>query len=78
MSRASGSDRAEPVELGHHERVALAAGRQRLAQTGTSTVGARQALVDVDALRAHAQPGQCIALGGEVLLVGRDARVADQ
>jgi hypothetical protein len=35
-------------------------------------------VVDVDALGRDAKLGQGVALGGEILLVGGDARVADQ
>ena len=68
----------EPVELGDHERVAGAAGGERFAQAGPVAVGAGQAVVDVDALGGYAERLQAVALGGEVLRVGGDARVADQ
>jgi hypothetical protein len=68
----------EPVELGHHQGVTLPAGRERLAQTGALAVGARQPVIDVDALGADSKPRQGIALGGQVLLVGGHAGVADE
>jgi len=67
----------EPVELGHHQRVAGAARRQRLAQPRAVPIGAGQTVVDVDAPGVHAEPLQGVALGGEVLRVGRDAGVAN-
>jgi hypothetical protein len=73
-----GQRAGEPVELGHDERVAGAAGGERLAQAGTVAVGAGEAVVDVDALGGHAQRFEAGPLGGEVLFVGGDARVADQ
>jgi len=47
--------------LGHHERVAGAAGGERLTQTGAVAVGAGQAMVDVDALGGHAERPQAVA-----------------
>jgi hypothetical protein len=35
-------------------------------------------VVDVDALGRHADYGEGVALGGEVLRLGGDARIADQ
>ncbi len=80
MSRASGvGQRAgEPVELGHDELVAGAAGGERFAEAGTGASRAAQAVVDVDAVGLNAEPGERVTLGGEVLLVGGDAGVADQ
>ena len=68
----------EAVELGDDERVTGAAGGQRLAQPGPVAVRAGEAVVDVDPLGRHAERLQGVALRGEVLLVGGDARVADQ
>lgn len=67
----------ESVELRHDERVAGPARGEGLTQTRTLAVGAGQAVVDVDALRGYAERLQAVALGGEVLLVGGDAGVAD-
>ncbi len=36
-----------------------------------------ESVVDVDALGSHAERLEAVALGGEVLLVGGDAGVAD-
>ncbi|SNR67925.1 hypothetical protein SAMN06272737_118120 [Blastococcus mobilis] len=44
-----GQRAGQPVELGHHQGVALVAGGQRLPQPGTLPVGAGQAVIDVDA-----------------------------
>ena len=41
----------EPVELCHNERVAAAAGGERLAQSGPVAIGTGQAVVDIDPLR---------------------------
>jgi len=46
-------------------------------QAGALAVGAGEAVVDVDALSRHAERLQTVALGGEVLLVGGNAGVAD-
>ena len=61
---------ARGVELGHDERVARAARGERLAQARPFAVGAREAVVDVDALGGDAEGLQAVALGGQVLLVG--------
>ena len=68
---------SEPVELRDNERVACAAGGERLAQARAVAVSAGQAVVDVHALRRYAERLQALALGGEVLRVGGDACVAD-
>jgi hypothetical protein len=44
----------EPVELCHNERVAAAAGGERLAQSGSVTIRTGQAVVDIDPLRVDA------------------------
>jgi hypothetical protein len=54
----------QPVELGDDEGVARTAGGQRLAQSGTSPVGAGQPVVDVDPIRLYPERGQGVALGG--------------
>ncbi len=76
--RAGVGQRArEPVELGDDERVARAACGEGLVQAGALAVGAGEAVVDVDALGLHAERLEPVALGGEILLVGGDAGVAD-
>ena len=53
-------------------------GRERFAQPGPGAGGAGEAVVDVDAFGRDAEPGERFTLGGEVLLVGGDPRVADE
>jgi hypothetical protein len=43
-----GQRAGQPVELGHHQGVALSAGGQRLPQTWALAVGASQVVVDVE------------------------------
>jgi hypothetical protein len=73
-----GQRSGEPVQFGHDQGVPGPAGRQRLPQPGTFPVGARQAVIDVDPLGLHAQLGQAVALGGQVLLLGGRSGVSDQ
>ena len=68
----------QSVELGHDERVARADGGKRLVKARTGPVGAGQTVIGVDAIGGHTQLRQRSLLGGEVLLVGRAAGVADQ
>jgi len=67
MSRASGTDRGQPVEPADHEGVSGAAGRQRLAATGSGAVGAGEAGVDVDPSGLDPEGGERVPLGGWVL-----------
>ena len=77
--RARVGDRArEPVELGHHERVALAHGGQGLLQAGTAAIAAGHAVIEIHPVVADPELAQRVALRGEILLVSRTARVADQ
>ena len=80
MSRAAGVGQRsrETIELGHDQRVAAATRGERLAQPRALAVSSGQAVVDVRALHADAERCQGVALGREVLIVGRDAGVADQ
>ena len=50
-----GNGPGEAVELCHDERVAAAAGGERLAQSGSVSVRAGQAVVDIDPLRVDAE-----------------------
>ncbi len=68
----------EAIELGDDEGVAVPARRERFAESGALAGGAGEAVVDVDAFGRDAEPGEAVALGGEVLLVGGDSSVADQ
>jgi hypothetical protein len=65
-----GQRAGEPVEFGHDQRVAGAAGGESLAEAGPRTVSAGQAVVDVDPLVGDAERGERVALGREVLAVG--------
>jgi hypothetical protein len=65
----------EAIELRDDERVAAAARRERLPQTRTLAMGPGQAVIDVRALGADAEPCQCISLRREVLIVGRDTGI---
>ncbi len=68
----------EPVELGHYQGVATPDRSQRLVETRAGPVRPGEALVGVDAIGRHPELDQRVALGGEVLLVGRAAGIADQ
>lgn len=67
----------EAIELGDDQHVAGTAGGQRFAEAGACAVGASQPVVDVDPLGVDAEPGQAVALGGEVLPCGGDPGIAD-
>jgi hypothetical protein len=73
-----GQRASEAIEFGYDQRVACAAGRERLAQAGPVAVGTGQAVVDVEPVRRHAERPQRVTLGGEILGVGGDARVSDE
>ena len=73
-SSARALNRAEPPPSS----ITGPARSQGLTQTGPSTVGAGQAVVDVDPRRVDPEPDQPVVLGGEVLFGGRDPGVADQ
>lgn len=66
---------AQPIQSPHHQGVASAQIFERAAQTGPIGLGAA-GLVAVDALAAGRREG--IVLEIEVLVVGGDARVADE
>jgi hypothetical protein len=72
-----GERQREPVELGHDQDVAGAAGGHRLAQSVPVPVGPGQAVVDVDPVGCDVERGEGVALGGEVLIVGGDSGVPD-
>jgi hypothetical protein len=67
----------QPVELGHHQGVTGPAGKC-FTQTRPVPFGTGQPVIDVDALIVDAKLGQTVALGGEILLLGRDTGIADQ
>ncbi len=67
-----GKRACQSFELGDEEGVASAAGSQRLTESRTFAVRARQPLVDVGPLGCHAESGQRFSLGGQILFVGGD------
>ncbi len=69
---------SQPVELGHDERVARADGGKGLVEPRPGPVRAGQPVIGVDALSGDAELFEGGLLGGQVLLVGRAAGVADQ
>ena len=68
----------EPVEFGDDEGVAFADGGEGLIEARAGAVGAGEPVVKVDALLRDAELAEPVALGGEVLVVGGAAGVADQ
>jgi hypothetical protein len=68
----------EPIELWNYERVAVANGGERLLETGAFAVASCHSVIEVDAIVANAELVQRMTLRGEVLPVGRAARVPDQ
>ena len=66
----------QAIKLGHHQRVAAVAGRQRQPQAGSVPVVAGQAVVNVDAVITDAESGEAVALRGQILLFGGHTRVA--
>lgn len=59
----------KPIKLGDHKGVALTAGRVRLAESGPISIGAGEAVVDVDTILRHPHTQKGVALGGQVLLL---------
>ena len=72
-----GQGAGEPVEFGDDQGVAGTDGGEGFTKTGPVPVGAGEPVVGIDPVFGHTQRGQPVPLGGEVLLVGRDAGVAD-
>ena len=72
-----GDGAGEAVELSDGEGVAGAASGEGFTQAGVGAVGAGHALVDEDLGGVDAEPGQAVALGGDVLLEGGDPGVLD-
>ncbi len=68
----------QPIELGDNQRVALSTGGQGLAQARPFAIGARESMVNVDPIGSHSERGQAVALGSEVLLIGRYSGVSDE
>jgi len=77
MPRASGRERASRSNL-VTTRVSPARQAARAARPGAGTGDAGQAMIEVDPVGDNAEPGERVALRGEVLFVGRDPGVADQ
>jgi hypothetical protein len=67
-----------PLEFGDDEGVAFADGGEGLIEARAGAVGAGEPVVKVDALLRDAELAGSVALGGEVLVVGGAAGVADQ
>ncbi|GAA4416216.1 hypothetical protein GCM10023169_03310 [Georgenia halophila] len=67
----------ETIELGDHELFPGPAGGQFFTQSRSSTIRAGQPVVDVKHVGVHAESEERFALGGQVLLVRRDAGVSD-
>lgn len=74
MSRASSSDRAELIQCRHDEGVSSAAGGKRPLRSGPTPVGARESVIYEDLLGVNAERPERVALRGQVLSDGRDAR----
>lgn len=68
----------QAVEFRHHKGVTGADRGEGLIQAGALAMGSGQTVVEVDPLGGHTELAQPVALGGEVLLVGRAAGVADK
>ena len=77
IARASGSDRASRSSLATTSVSPPRHAANAWRRSRALAAGASQAVVDVDALGVDAQEGERVALRGEVLRVGRHARVAD-
>ena len=78
MSRVSGTERASRSSS-VITRISPGPARcEGLTEPGPGPVGPGQVRVDVDAVWLHAERGKCLALGGEVLGVGRAAGVSDE
>src|SRR5690625_2280668 len=73
-----GQGPCQAVELRDHQGVPTPASGQGLAQARAFSVGAGQAVIDVDAFGLDAEAEQGIALGGEVLLIGGASGVPDK
>ncbi len=68
----------EAVELGDRQGVAGSAGGESFSQARALTVGAGQAVVDVDALGLDTETEQGVALRSEVLCIGGASGVPDK
>ena len=66
----------QPVEFRHDQRVACAHGGEGLVEAEASRTG--EAVIGVDAILYDAQHQALLELGGQILPVGRTARVSDE
>ena len=73
-----GQGPGETVEFGHHQGVPGPAGSKRLAEPRSLTVGAGEAVVDVDPFGLDTQAKQSVALSSQALSIGRAAGVPDK
>ena len=73
-----GQGPGEPVELGHDQGVAGSARGERFTQPRSLSVGAGEAVVDVDPFRFDAEGEEPFSLGGQVLLIGGASGVPDK
>ena len=71
-----GNRSSQSVELRDHECVARAQRSQSLVEAGTLALRTADAVIDVDAIRRNAERNEGLALGDEVLLVGRASGVS--
>jgi hypothetical protein len=71
-----GHGAGKPVKLRDDEGAAFSDSGEGLVETGTSTAGASQPVVEVDPLGRDTELDQPFLLGGEVLVVGGAASVA--
>ena len=78
----SGTDRGsrsrQPIELGRHQRVAGADGREGLVEAGPGTVGLRQPVIGVDPIGHDPELLDGDLLGREALFGGGSAGIAEQ
>lgn len=72
-----GKGTRQPVELGHHERIAGSAGRHCFTETWAHSIRSRESVIDEDLGLFHTHSNEGIALGSEVLVVRRDPCITD-
>jgi len=66
------------LHLGDHERVAARARGDSFTQPGSSSLGAGQSVVYVDAFGLNSETQQRVTLGGGALLIGGGAGAPDK
>lgn len=59
----------QPVELGHHERIAVSARRHRFTEPRAYPIRSGKSVIDEDLGLLYTQSKEGIALGGKVLVV---------